>query len=209
MKVVCFDLGGTLLESDQPGFCTRLSAALGIPINDMRSQLERHFLTRDRTQAEALEEFCAEMKVVGAGRLASALETPPRRVELFPDALPALDGLRGYRLGVISNATPWESADLKALGIGHYFEFVLYSFVCGVTKPDARVFREAERRFGAPPRQCVLVGDSPVSDVRGARDAGWRAVHLRRPAKQTGGPRVEADAVIESLSELPGVLREF
>lgn len=209
IKVVCFDLGGTLLESDQPGFCTRISAALGISINDMRPQLGRHFLTRERAQAEALEEFCAEMKVEGVGRLASALETPPRRVSLYADALHALDALRGYRLGVISNVTPWESADLAALGIGHYFECVLYSFKCGLTKPDARVFREAERRLDAPPSQSVFVGDSPISDVRGAQEAGWRAVYLRRPTPFRASPRVEADAVIESLAELPGVLREF
>ena len=53
----------------------------------------------------------------------------------------------------------------------------------GVQKPDARLFRYAEQATGALPASTLMIGDNPDNDIKGAIDAGWRAIYLDRKDK--------------------------
>jgi FMN hydrolase / 5-amino-6-(5-phospho-D-ribitylamino)uracil phosphatase len=127
---------------------------------------------------------------------------------LFPDTLPCLEALRErYRLGLLSNGSRLP----EKVGLGAYFEVVVFAQDHGVAKPDRGLFTVAERALGVGPEHCVLVGDHPLNDVAGAKRAGWRAVWIDRdpgdgyPAEHEEHP----DAVVHSLVELPGVLDEL
>ena len=52
--------------------------------------------------------------------------------------------------------------------------------------------------------RCVFVGDRPIDDIQGAVEAGMSAVWVRND--HTPGDPSDAHAVIDALSELPGVL---
>jgi FMN hydrolase / 5-amino-6-(5-phospho-D-ribitylamino)uracil phosphatase len=126
---------------------------------------------------------------------------------LFPDTLPCLNVLRPhYRLGLLTNGN--RQPDL--LGLGGYFETIVFAQDHRVAKPDRGIFEVVERQLGLAPEHCVLVGDHPVNDVVGAKRSGWRAVWLHRGGDgafypQDGHPE-EPDAVIGSLTELPAAL---
>lgn len=120
---------------------------------------------------------------------------------LYEDTVPALKLLRsrGCRLGVISNFDSRLEDVLSGLGIGSYFERVIFSWQVRSAKPDGRIFRHALALMGVGPPDALHVGDSLDEDVRGARGAGMRAVLLDRSGRHRrwhGGPR------IESLDEL-------
>lgn len=120
---------------------------------------------------------------------------------LYEDTAPALAILRGrgYRLGVISNFDSRLRDVLAGLGIGTYFERVVFSWQVRSAKPDGRIFRHALELMGVSPREALHIGDSVEEDVRGARGAGMRAVLLDRSGRYRrwcDGPR------IESLTEL-------
>jgi putative hydrolase of the HAD superfamily len=74
------------------------------------------------------------------------------------------------------------------------------------SKPDRRIFDLALRRLGVRPAEAVFVGDHPEIDIRGAQDADMRAIWKR---DDYWGCCPFADAVIEELDELPGVLDRF
>ena len=79
--------------------------------------------------------------------------------------------------------------------------------ICG--KPTKPYFDSALTVLGVPAERAVMVGDDIVSDVRGAQQAGMRAVHIPLsaiPSGQVGHSEGTPDAVIHALSELPGVL---
>jgi FMN phosphatase YigB (HAD superfamily) len=61
-------------------------------------------------------------------------------------------------------------------------------------------------RLGVTPAEAVFVGEHPEIDIRGAQDAGMRAIWKR---DDYWGSCPFADAVIEELDELPGVLDRF
>jgi len=126
---------------------------------------------------------------------------------LFPDTLPCLDALQAhYRLGLLSNGSRLP----EKVGLGQYFESVVFAQDHRVAKPDKGIFEVVERQLGVAPAACVLVGDHPLNDVVGAKRAGWSAVWIDREGggafvPHEGGEE-RPDAVVSSLDELPGAL---
>jgi HAD superfamily hydrolase (TIGR01509 family) len=134
-----------------------------------------------------------------------ALLVPPT---VDPGALGALDTLsnRGYSMAVVSNTMRTPGVGLRKLleqfGLLGYFKATTFSDEIGIRKPDPEIFHRTLRMLGVDPELAVHVGDDVTLDVRGARDAGMRVVHVTSgPLKGRGGP--SADAVIPSLEALP------
>jgi HAD superfamily hydrolase (TIGR01509 family) len=98
-------------------------------------------------------------------------------VELYPDALPALERLRNMRpVASLTNG----NADLKRIGLHMHFAHQISSRDVGVAKPDARIFLAAAERLGVAPEQILHIGDDPELDVVGAREAGLRTAWINR-----------------------------
>jgi putative hydrolase of the HAD superfamily len=129
---------------------------------------------------------------------------------LFDDTIPCLNALRPrYRLGLLSNGSRLP----ETVGLGGYFETVVFAQDHRVAKPEKGIFEIVERELAMTPDGCVLVGDHPDNDVVGAKRAGWRAVWLDR---EGGGDYVpppgsgeQPDAVVTSLTQLPETLEQL
>jgi putative hydrolase of the HAD superfamily len=99
------------------------------------------------------------------------------RVELYDDVRPALARLRlSYRLFAVSNG----NADLYRCGIGEYFDGHVTAIAAGAAKPDERIFAALIDMAGVSAGDIMHVGDDPVADVVGARQAGMHSVWLNR-----------------------------
>lgn len=115
---------------------------------------------------------------------------------------------RGYTLGIIANTiTETEIPDwLAADGLTPYFKAVVLSSKVSYRKPDPQIYWEAARRISIEPAQCAYVGDNPIRDVEGTRQAGFgMMIIMYEPATfekepQTDGPK--PDAVIREFSEI-------
>ncbi|WP_339405596.1 HAD-IA family hydrolase [Pseudomonas helleri] len=126
-------------------------------------------------------------------------------LEVFAQAEPTLAALaRDYALGVVTNG----NADVRRIGLGHHFKFVLCAEDIGIAKPDARLFHEALLRGAVTAGAAVHVGDHPGDDIAGAQQAGLRAVWFNPGGKHWDGDKAP-DAEIGCLSELPAVLKQF
>jgi len=99
-----------------------------------------------------------------------------------PDVFPTLTALReqGILLGVITNGTArTQACKLDYSGLRPYMDLVVLAGEEGIQKPDPRVFRMAAARLGVPCECCVFVGDHPVNDLEGARNAGFIPLRKR------------------------------
>jgi HAD superfamily hydrolase (TIGR01549 family) len=98
--------------------------------------------------------------------------------ELYEDALPVLEELRGHglRLGLVSNT----GRDLDEFVAHHRLDVdaVLGSRAFGRTKPHPTIFQEALKRLDVEPAEAAMIGDSPEDDVEGAHAAGIRKAFL-------------------------------
>jgi len=126
---------------------------------------------------------------------------------LFDDTLPCLEALRAdYRLGLLSNGSRLP----EVVGLGGFFEAVVFAQDHNVAKPDRGIFAVAEKLLGVAPGSAVLVGDHPLNDVVGAKRSGWRAVWIDRRGDGSypppPGTDERPDAIITSLGQLAGVL---
>ena len=126
--------------------------------------------------------------------------------DLYPDAMPCLEALRGLglRVGLAGNQS--HALERWTRASGFPVSVVGSSASWGVRKPAAGFFERMVAEADCEPRALAYVGDRVDNDVLPALDAGLVAVHLRR------GPwgrlqRSPADAlVVCSLSELPDAL---
>ena len=122
----------------------------------------------------------------------------------YPDVRETLARLRerGYRLGLISNFEAWLEELLAGLGLDEFLEVTVISGREGFEKPHPRIYELALEKGGVAPQRALHVGDSPLSDYHGAREAGMRAVLLDRWGRF---PDFEG-ARVRDLRELPGLL---
>lgn len=99
-----------------------------------------------------------------------------QRVELFDDALPALQFLsQRWPVVALSNG----NANVHVVGIGEHFRASLSASTAGMAKPDTRFpGRSGCGRRG--PEHVLHIGDDARLDARGAMDAGMHAVWLNR-----------------------------
>ncbi len=105
----------------------------------------------------------------------------PSHTTLFADAADTLRALRerGYITGVITNGSPLlQNRKLDVSGLRPLLDVTVVSGDEGVHKPNPELFRRVAMRLGLAPQQCVYVGDHPVNDMQGAREAGMRTVFL-------------------------------
>jgi FMN hydrolase / 5-amino-6-(5-phospho-D-ribitylamino)uracil phosphatase len=93
-------------------------------------------------------------------------------VEPDPEAASVLELLsRHFPLGAISNG----NADVFRTPLGRFFQFAIPAGEAGAAKPDPIIFQAAARRAGVAVEQMLHIGDDPVCDVLGARNAGLHA----------------------------------
>jgi putative hydrolase of the HAD superfamily len=112
-----------------------------------------------------------------------------QRVELYEDALPALERLaRRVPIVALTNG----NADLVRTGIAPHFAGCVTARTFGAAKPERAIFHEACRVAGHAPAEVLHVGDDLRSDVAGALDAGLRAAWVRRDERHALEPGARA-----------------
>jgi HAD superfamily hydrolase (TIGR01549 family) len=117
--------------------------------------------------------------------------------ELYEDALPVLEELRtaGLRIAVVSNGI----RDLRRFVADHRLDVdaIVDSRTHGRVKPHPTIFQAALDVLEVDAADAVMVGDSPVEDIEGARALGMRAILIDRDDRH---PEVG-----ERLSDLYGL----
>ena len=88
---------------------------------------------------------------------------------------------RGYKLSIISNLIgEYEIGDwLRADGLEQYFDAVVLSSVCGIRKPDPRIFEHGVKSLGILPEQTLVIGDSLRKDIEPAESLGCQVLWIK------------------------------
>ena len=195
LEAVFLDVGETLVNEDR--YWREVAAAAG---------LEPHVVTAALGVTIARgEDHTALWSHLGVERPRSVADISYTEADLYPDALPCLEALRGLglRVGLAGNQSEvlerWTRETLRVPVIGS-------SASWGVRKPDPAFFGRMLEEAGSEPHALAYVGDRVDNDVAPALAAGLVAVHVRRGpwGRLQHAPR-EA-LVIDSLSQLTDAL---
>jgi putative hydrolase of the HAD superfamily len=220
LEAVLFDVDFTLVRPGPdlgPEGYVRLGAQYGLRLDGSRydearlaafAELKRHpeLEHDDEIWIAFTERIIRGMGGDAEGAYACAAEMVAAweqhdNFELYDDALPVLDELRGLglKLGLVSNT----SRDLEAFVVHHRLEVdvAIGSRSFGKTKPDPTIFRAALKRLAVEPVAAVMVGDSVEDDIEGALALGMRAILLDREGRYP-----ELEPRITGLADLTAVL---
>jgi phosphoglycolate phosphatase len=132
-----------------------------------------------------------------------------KRSRLYPGIREGLEALgqRSCALGCVTNKVArFTEPLLRDLGVRDYFSLVVSGDTLLEKKPHPAPLLHAAAHFGVEPAQSLMVGDS-MSDVKAARAAGFSIVCMSYGYNHGRDIReAHPDAVIDALSELPGLL---
>ena len=132
------------------------------------------------------------------------------RVDLFPSAKATLEQLREMKLqlavatsSVSASARPF----LDRTGIRSLFSVVVTGDEVQQGKPHPDIYLRTAKNLGVAPEACLVIEDA-LAGVAAAKAANMRVAAI--PDTRFVDPREyenEADYVIGSLSEIPGLIR--
>ncbi len=106
---------------------------------------------------------------------------------------------RHARIAVVSNNVLDEQQEkLLVCRLDQFVDELVVSGEVGVSKPDPIIFQTAMDRLGVTAEEAVMVGDSWIADVEGARAIGIRAIWFN----PSGSAPPYADAQVEQLRSL-------
>ena len=122
----------------------------------------------------------------------------------YEDAAPCLEKLADQKLGIISNgAGDQQLGKLRRAGIIDYFSVTAFPEDTGFGKPHPSIFKEACRRAGEDPRDCIHVGDDLDNDIHASHAFGIRPIWIDRVGSTINGIPARK---INSLAELANAL---
>ncbi len=218
VKACVFDAYGTLFDIHAP------TAAIADELGDKAQPLSEMWRAKQLqyTWLRSLMDEYTDFRQVTGDALDYALaahdiDNPDIRqrlmdlymtIKAYPDAVATLQQLKdaGYATGILSNGSPeMLAAAVENSGLALVLDAVLSVQEIGIFKPSARVYQLAVDRIGVSPQEICFVSAN-AWDASGAANFGFQVAHLNRfgqPAERLPGT---PKAVMQSLSDLPGVL---
>ncbi|MEL6947551.1 MAG: phosphoglycolate phosphatase [Pseudomonadota bacterium] len=213
---VIFDLDGTLVDSNRDLVPTlnRTTALDGVPPISLDAvghvvgqgamamiakafSFHGHGLNADRHR-ELFEIFLADYEAHLCDNTV-----------FFDGALAAMEGLKadGWRLLVCTNKLERFAVKLlEGLGASGEFEGIVGGDTFSFRKPDPRHITATAERFGVPPENCVMVGDS-INDIQAAKDARMPVIAVTFGYSDVPVETLEPDHTIAHFDELQDAVR--
>lgn len=142
---------------------------------------------------------------IPAGFEEDFMDRTSSKPHVFPYSKEILDYLKEkYQIHVITNGfNESQAKKLKSSGLDIYFDLIVTSETTGHKKPDPRIFHYTMDQLQTKPKDCLMIGDNPDSDILGAQRAGIDQVFFNPERKEIAlNPTYE----IHHLRELEALL---
>jgi putative hydrolase of the HAD superfamily len=129
----------------------------------------------------------------------------PGKTNLFPGVHETLEYLSGkYKLYILTNGF----AEIQVQKINNcqlkpYFTKLFMAEMVGYQKPDRRFFEYAIKSAHAHKNECLMIGDDPEADIRGAFNAGIDQVYFNTGDKPCA---IQPTWEIRDISKLRKIL---
>ena len=219
IKAVIFDLDNTLIDfmtMKKISCDAAITAMIGAGLNvDNSKAVKELFSLYDKYGLEEkmiFQKFLKKMtKKIDYEVLASGI-VAYRRVragflEPYPHVAEVLFDLkqRGIKLAIVSDAPRLKAwIRLVSMKINHLFDVVVTFEDTKELKPSTKPFRIAFKKLRVKPQECLMVGDRPERDIKGAKKLGMLTCFAKY-----GNPKAkssEADYEINDIKELTEIV---
>ncbi len=220
IKAIIFDLDNTLIDfmrlkksSIDAAVTAMISAGLKMSKDEATKALFELYNTYGIEYQEIFQRFlektnkAVDYRILAAGIVAYR-KLQSGLLEPYPKVMHTLMKLKekGLKLAILSDAPRLKAwIRLTEMRLADFFDVVIAFEDTGKTKPSREPFIKVLKELGMGAGECVMVGDWPERDVRGAKAAGIMTVFARYGAtkdiKDSG-----ADYEINGIEEVLGVV---
>ena len=124
---------------------------------------------------------------------------------MLPGAIDFLEDItKDYEASIITNGIAYtQHRRFEITDTVKYFKHIFVSEELGVQKPDKRFFDKVLETLALDKEDCIVIGDSEKSDIKGARNAGIESIFFSLKGKSSD----MADHNAHSYSELSSLIR--
>jgi len=218
IKAVIFDLDNTLIDfmkmkqlSCDAAISAMIDAGLNVNKDKATKILFSLYDEYGLEEKQIFQKFLKRLtKKIDYEILASGI-VAYRRVragflEPYPhvtDVLFELKGL-GIKLAIVSDAPRLKAwIRLVSMKVNHLFDFVVTFDDTKEMKPSTMPFKVAFKKLKVKPKECLMVGDRPERDIKGAKKLGMLTCFAKY-----GNPKAKsnADYEINDIKELPEIV---
>ena len=133
------------------------------------------------------------------------IQEAPQKANLFPGVHETLKYLgERYKMYILTNGfAEVQLRKINSSNLQTYFTKVFMAEMVGYQKPDRRFFEYAIKSVHAHKNECLMIGDDPEADIRGAYHAGIDQVYFNTGNKPCA---IEPTWVIDSIAALRDIL---
>ena len=115
---------------------------------------------------------------------------------------------KGLKLGIVSDAPKLKAwIRLAAMRIDDFFDVVVGLEDTGKEKPSKLPFQAALKKLNVKANECLMVGDRPARDIKGAGALGMKTCFASYGYLEKEKPEVKADFVIKKIDDLAKIIK--
>jgi len=194
IKAIIFDFWGTLMEQGvfpSPFKQARYFLRLRMPFSEFAPKFEESFMLKEfESLTEGFKETAkafnvnppafAYEKLVGVWNKNKLLAKP------YPESIDVLAELKKkYKLALVASTDCFTMNEIiDKYDLRKFFDVIILSYEAGVLKTDKKMFQTVLKKMKVKKNEAVMIGDSIDSDIRGAENAGVKAVLVDRKDKR-------------------------
>lgn len=113
----------------------------------------------------------------------------------------------GLKLAVVSDAPKVQAwIRLSSMKLDDFFDVIVAFEDTGRWKPSTLPFKAALKQLKVKPEECIMIGDNPDRDVKGAKAMGM--VSVLAGYGYEGKKKVKADYIIDKVEDLVEIIKE-
>ena len=220
LKSVIFDLDNTLIDflrMKKLSCDAAVSAMIGAGLNiDKERAMKELFELYSQYGMEdklifqrLLEKLAGEVNYeILASGIVAYRRVRASFLEPYPNVGRVLYELKrkGIRLAIISDAPRLKAwIRLVSMKINHYFDLVVTFDDTKEFKPSNKPFMVVFDKIGLKPNECLMVGDWPERDIKGAKQLGMLTCFAKYGNPEASAP--DADYEINDIKELMEIVK--
>lgn len=183
IKLVSFDIGGTLIKNEQTKYDLKnLTNLLELDYTLVKNAYKNVFQKNKGSFEELVNKFCDMLHIKSTEEINNYFKNKfeeNSNSKISQKDIKIIQKLKkdGYKVIFLSNSCCLFKSNIDK-NVIDLIDGVFYSYDLGYTKSDSEIYRYIENKFECLPNEMIHIGDTLTSDYKEPMNNGWNALYF-------------------------------